>query len=198
MKKEKYPVYLFWSYAAFWIILAIKPVNREVWLLENIPLFIFFPLILWSYFWRQRVSNLSYTLLVIFMAIHTIGAHYTYSEAPFFSEFFGQKLQRDNYDRLAHFSFGLLMAYPLQEFLRKFIKMEGIWNYIVPLTALFSISAGYELFEWGAASLSAPIYADSFLGIQGDVWDAQKDMLLALTGALIAMSFVFFKTNKKR
>ena len=181
-----------------WIILAIKPASRGVWLLENIPVFIFFPLILWSYFKKQRVSNTSYTLLAIFMTIHTIGAHYTYSETPFFSELFGQKLQRDNYDRLAHFSFGLLIIYPLQEFLRKFIKIGGIWSYFMPLAVLFSISAGYELFEWGTASLSAPIFADSFLGIQGDIWDAQKDMLLSLLGALIALSFIFFKTNKKR
>ena len=66
------------------------------------------------------------------------------------------------------------------------------------LSSNFSISAGYELFEWGTASLSAPIFADSFLGIQGDIWDAQKDMLLSLLGALIALSFIFFKTNKKR
>ena len=197
MKKDKYPVWLFWICIVFWIILAINPVSRFVWFLESIPSFVFAPLIIWGY--KKKIfSNVSYTMIALFFIIHTIGAHYTYSNTPFLSEINGVKLQRDYFDRVAHFSFGLLIAFPLREIFMKLMSLKGFWSYQVPWSAVVSLSAMYELLEWGIASVTAPFYANAYLGIQGDQWDSQKDMLLADFGALIAMALTYFKSHKKR
>jgi putative membrane protein len=197
MKKDKYPVWLFWIYIAFWIILAIDPVERVDWFLENILPFIFVPLIAITYK-KCRLSNASYTFLFLFMSLHAVGAHYTYSQTPFLSEFMGQKLERDHFDRVAHFSFGFLLVYPVREFLIKLSGIRSIWSYAFPLSAIVAMSALYELMEWGVASMIAPHHADAWLGIQGDEWDAHKDMLLATIGAFITLTFSYFKSNKKR
>jgi putative membrane protein len=196
MNKKKYPVYLFWIYIIFWIFLAINPVNRFNWFLENILPFIFVPLLVWSHY-KFRISNTSYTFIFVFMCIHAIGSHYTYSETPFLSEFMGVKFQRDHFDRLAHFSFGLLVVFPLRELLMKLAGIKGKWSYILPWNIIVSFSAIYEIIEWGVASIVAPHYAKAFLGVQGDEWDAHKDMLLAALGASITMAAAYFKSNKK-
>ena len=127
------------------------------------------------------------------MILHVIGSHYTYSEVPF-----GYTLQhwlgasRNMYDRLVHFSFGFLLAYPVREMFMRMARVKGFWSYYLPLDLTLSFSALYEIIEWLTAKNVSGAAGLAFLGAQGDVWDAQKDMLMAGIGALIAMCVVAF------
>lgn len=188
----RYQRALFTAFLAVWIWAAIKPLYPHGWLLENYLVFIFVPVIflLGRYF---RLSNVSYTLITIFMMLHVVGSHYTYAEVPF-----GYKLQeilgadRNMYDRLVHFSFGFLLAYPVREMFMRLARVKGFWSYYLPLDLTLSFSAIYEIVEWLTTLNVDSAAGISFLGAQGDVWDAQKDMLMAGIGALIAMLAVAF------
>jgi putative membrane protein len=135
-----------------------------------------------------RLSNLSYTLITVFMILHLAGSHYTYSEVPF-----GYTLQswlgagRNMYDRLVHFSFGLLLAYPIREMFMRLARSRGVWSFYLPLDLTLAFSGVFEIFEWLVAAIVNPEAGMAYLGSQGDIWDAQKDMLLAGFGALLAM-----------
>ncbi|MDO8555653.1 MAG: DUF2238 domain-containing protein [Nanoarchaeota archaeon] len=175
-----------------WTWAAINPLHRDGWLLENYLVFIFIPLIILSvhYF---RLSDISYSLLTLFMILHVVGSHYTYAEVPF-----GFVLQawfdasRNMYDRLVHFSFGLLLAYPIREVFMRVSAAKGFWSLYLPVELTLAFSAVYELIEWGTVVIVDPQAGLAFLGAQGDVWDTQKDMALAGLGALLAMIVVFF------
>ncbi|MGH7179404.1 MAG: DUF2238 domain-containing protein, partial [Tepidisphaeraceae bacterium] len=128
-----------------------------------------------------------------------IGAHYTYSLVPYnqwTKSVFGRELNdifgfsRNHYDRLVHFSFGLLLAYPIRELFMRVAGAKGFWSYYLPLDLTMSFSMLYELIEWGAAVVLGGELGVAYLGTQGDQWDAQKDMALATLGALICMSVV--------
>lgn len=200
MKREtKYQLFLLVIFLAVWIWAAIDPVYPHDWLLENYLTFIGVPLLLITarYF---RLSNLSYTLITLFMILHTIGSHYTYAEVPFgytLQDWFGSS--RNMYDRLVHFCFGFLIAYPMREIFMRIGKQRGFWSYWIPIELTLATSCIYELIEWGVAAIVNPEAGLAFLGSQGDIWDAQKDMALAGVGALIALGIVFFinlKYNK--
>ena len=126
------------------------------------------------------------------MILHVIGSHYTYAEVPF-----GYVLQqwfnasRNMYDRVVHFSFGLLLAYPVREVFIRLTKTKGAWGFYLPIELTFALSAIYEVIEWLTALNVNPSAGLAFLGAQGDIWDAQKDMLLAGIGATITMLIVF-------
>lgn len=185
-----YHVLLLGAFVAVWIWAAIEPKYPDDWLLENYLVFIFVPifLLLARYF---SLSNLSCTLITVFMLMHVVGSHYTYAEVPFgytLQDWFGS--QRNMYDRLVHFSYGLLMAYPLRELFVRVAKVGGVWSYGFPLVMVLSFSAAYEIIEWLVAEWVDPEAGLAFLGAQGDVWDAQKDMVLAVIGAAIAMLMV--------
>lgn len=186
----KYKWFLLITFALFWCWSAYNPVFPEDWLLENYLVFMWVPIIiaLGRYF---KLSELSYTLITIFMCLHVIGSHYTYAEVPF-----GDILQgwfnadRNMYDRLVHFSFGLLLAYPIREVFMRLAKVKGFWGYYFPIDLVLAFSCTYELIEWWSARNVEPSAAMAFLGSQGDVWDAQKDMGLAGLGSLVAMLVV--------
>jgi putative membrane protein len=178
-------------FIATWAWAAWRPVHPDDWLLENYLVFFWVPVILITgrFF---RLSDISYGLITLFMCLHVIGSHSTYAEAPFgyvLQEWLGA--ERNMYDRLVHFGFGLLLAYPVREVLVRIAQLRGFWAYFFPVDITFSISAIYEIIEWKAATFVAPELGLAFLGTQGDVWDAQKDMLLAGTGAIVAMLIVF-------
>ncbi|HKP86758.1 MAG TPA: DUF2238 domain-containing protein [Blastocatellia bacterium] len=177
-------------FLAAWVWAAINPSYRHDWLLENYLVFVFVPVIIFTgrYF---RLSNISYGLITLFMILHVIGSHYTYAEVPFgyvLQEWLGAS--RNMYDRMVHFSFGLLLAYPIREIFMRIAKVRGFWGYYLPLDVTLSFSALYEIIEWVTAITADPEAGLAFLGTQGDVWDAQKDMAMAGTGALIAMVIV--------
>jgi putative membrane protein len=156
---------------------------------------------------RLPLSRISYTALFLFLTLHTIGAHYTYSEVPYdewsravtgrpISDLFGW--ERNHYDRLVHFSYGLLLAYPIRQMLIEVAGVGGVWSYYLPFAVTSSTSADYELIEWGAAAMFGGDLGMAYLGMQGDVWDAQKDMALAALGALLSMILIAIGSSRRR
>jgi putative membrane protein len=174
-------------YALVWVITALRPLDRHDWLLENLLVAAMVAVLVGTYRFFP-LSDLSYVLITLFMTLHAVGAHYTYSEVPlgfWARDVFG--FARNPFDRVVHFSFGLLMAYPIREVFLRVANARGFWAYYLPLDVTLAFSALYEIMEMVIASLVAPGTGDAWLGTQGDVWDAQKDMGLAALGALICM-----------
>ncbi|WP_455206916.1 DUF2238 domain-containing protein [Kaarinaea lacus] len=170
-----------------WILAAIEPINRRDWLLENL-LVVFYSILLTFTYRQFTFSNLSYGLFGVFMTLHIIGSHYTYTETPF--GFWLQSLfdlSRNHYDRIVHFSFGLLLAYPFREFLVRVVQVRIAWSYLLTVITIIAFSASYEIIEAVVAELVSPELGNLWLGTQGDEWDAQKDSALASCGALLAM-----------
>jgi Predicted membrane protein len=178
-----------------WFALAIAPLDRKDWALENALVFVLVPALALT---RNKLplSCISYTAIFLFLCLHEVGAHYTYAKVPYdawFSSLTGSTLngllgfERNHFDRLAHFSFGLLLAYPIREVFLRVAEVRGVWGYYLPLDVTMAMSMLFELFEWGAAELFGGDLGVAYLGTQGDVWDAQKDMALAMLGAIIAM-----------
>jgi putative membrane protein len=179
-----------------WVGLAIDPLYRHDWMLENV-LVVVFVIAMVSSFRFFLLSRVSYTLIFVFLCLHEVGAHYTYAEVPYdnwfrawtggtFNELVGW--ERNNFDRVVHFCYGLLLAYPIREVFIRVVDVRGFWGYFLPLDLTMSTSMVFELFEWGAASLFGGDLGMAYLGTQGDIWDAHKDMALASAGAAIAMS----------
>ena len=187
---SRYHIFLISLFSIVWIWAAINPLYRDGWLLENLLIFLFVPIIflIGKYF---KLSNVSYTLITVFIIMHVVGSHYTYAEMPF-----GYVLQdwtgadRNMYDRLVHYSFGFLLAYPIREIFMRVSKTKGLWSYYFPFELVLAFSGLYEVVEWIAAARVDPAAGLAFLGTQGDIWDAQKDMILASAGALFAMLFI--------
>ncbi len=195
MSHGRYLLTLTLIYVLFWGALAVSPYNRHDWALENV-LVLLAAIILGSSYRLLMLSRLSYTLIFVFLCLHAIGAHYTYALVPYdawFQALTGESLnqllgwERNHFDRLVHFSYGLLLAYPIREMILRVAAMSGFWGYFFPLDITMSTSMIYELIEWLAAELFGGDLGVAFLGTQGDVWDAHKDMALASLGALIAM-----------
>lgn len=201
MKKlgyERYSVILLLLFLGWWVVLAIKPLYRSDWILENVLLLPAAAMLLWG--WRHRLfSRTSHTLIFLFLCLHEIGAHYTYAKVPYdewwqaltgssLNEFMGW--QRNHFDRLLHFLYGLLCAYPMREVFLRVAGVKGFWSYFFPLDVMLSTSALFELIEWAAAEVFGGELGTAYLGTQGDVWDAHKDMALAGLGALIAMVII--------
>jgi putative membrane protein len=178
-------------YIVLWVGLAISPRDRSDWFLENLLVFAGVPVILINHR-RHPLSFFSYVCITLFMSLHAIGAHYTYSEVPLGDWFKGRfGLERNQFDRVVHFSFGLLMAIPVFEMQSRLWARRGWWNFAIPITATLSISSLYEMMEWVVAAHSGQESGTAFLGTQGDVWDAQKDMAIALLGAVLSMLVAF-------
>ena len=178
------------------LVLGIAPLHRADWLLENLLVLAFLAVAGVAHRWMP-LSRLSWLLIFSFLALHEVGAHYTYAEVPYdawFHALFGWTLseqlglERNHFDRLVHFGYGLLLAYPVRELFLRVGDVRGFWGYFLPLDLTMSTSMLYELVEWGAASLFGGDLGTAYLGTQGDEWDAHKDMALASLGALVAMS----------
>ena len=195
MRHRSYVLVLFALLFALWLPLAIAPLHRDDWWLENVLLVAACAGLALTYR-RFPFSRISYALIFVFLCLHTIGAHYTYAEVPYdrwwqaltgstFNELVGWK--RNNFDRVVHFAYGLLLAYPIREVFLRVAGVRGFWGYFLPLDLTMSTSMLYELIEWAAAEVFGGDLGAAYLGTQGDVWDAHKDMALASLGALIAM-----------
>jgi len=179
-----------------WLLLSVSPLDRADWALEN-AIVVVFAVLLASTYKKFPLSRISYTLIFVFLLLHEIGAHYTYAEVPYdewWEKLFGYSLnqslgfERNHFDRLVHFSYGLLLAYPVREVFIRIAEARGFWGYFLPLDLTMSTSMMFELFEWGAAELFGGDLGMAYLGTQGDIRDAHKDMALASLGALIAMT----------
>ncbi|MNK51781.1 Inner membrane protein YjdF [compost metagenome] len=183
-------------FAVLWLALAINPHDRADWALENVLVLAFGGALFFTRRWFV-FSRVSYTLIFLYLCLHAVGAHYTYSLVPYdewwraltghgFNSLVGW--ERNNFDRVVHFSYGLLLAYPIREIFLRVVEVRGFWAYFLPLDVTLSTSALYELIEWGAAEFVGGDLGAAYLGTQGDIWDAQKDMALAALGAAIAMA----------
>ena len=171
------------SFVVAWVWAAIEPLHYADWVLENVLVGLFIVLILFTSKMFQ-FSLFSYVLMTIFMILHIIGSHYTYAEVPWgynLGEWLGT--ERNMYDRLVHLLFGVLFVYPVRELSVRIAKTTGFWGYFVPFMIISSFAGFYEIIEWGAAIAVDPEAGAAFLGSQGDIWDAQKDMLLAIIGS---------------
>jgi putative membrane protein len=192
-----YPRALFWASVGVCVISGFAPHYRADWWLENLVVLVTLPFLIAGYF-RRPFSNGAYTCLFLFLGLHEIGAHYTYSEVPY-EEWWAAvaatplrerfSLQRNHYDRLVHFAYGLLLFRPAKELHATLLNRGGVWLYALTFSFLVSLSAIYELVEGGAALLFAGDLGMAYLGTQGDIWDAQKDMTAAALGALLALAW---------
>lgn len=185
------------SYILLFVLLAINPYARSVWFAENLPIVGIVFILIILYFRGVRFSSLAYVLMSVLIFMHTVGGHYSFERVPFdwFSDLFG--FERNMYDRVAHFTVGFY-AYAFAEWLdqtgavnRRFII------YLLPLTTIAFVAMGYEIVEWWYAALSDPSVGSAFLGSQGDIWDAQKDMLADTQGAITALA-LYGVTRRKR
>ncbi|WP_136483928.1 DUF2238 domain-containing protein [Vibrio sp. H11] len=183
------------AYALVFLFSAIAPSSRSVWIAEIVPVMLILAGIWWTSA-HQRLSKTAYLLMFVWLTLHTIGAKYTFADVPFdwFNHLIGS--ERNNFDRVAHFAIGLY-AYPIAEYLiRK--KLTNAW--IAGMFGLFcimSIAAGYEIIEWWYADLAGGEDGIAFLGSQGDIWDAQKDMLCDTLGALTALLILSWQSARQ-
>ena len=193
-------------FAVIWTALAISPHDRADWALENALVLAFGAALLLTRRWFV-FSRVSYTLIFLYLCLHAVGAHYTYSLVPYddwwraltggsFNALVGW--ERNNFDRVVHFSYGLLLAYPIREIFLRVVEVRGFWAYFLPMDVTLSTSALYELLERGAAATVGSELGAAYLGTQGDIWDAQKDMALAAAGAVLAMALTALVNRRAR
>ena len=173
-----------------WVNSFIGTSDVSNWMLENTLVFLFLGFLLFA--WRKyQFSDLSFLLICVYLCIHVYGSKYTYAENPL-----GFWLQdqfnwsRNHYDRIVHFGFGFLLAYPMRELFLRWFKFPRWVAWFLPIEITMSISSLYELIEWGVADVFFPEQGAAYLGTQGDIWDAQKDVFLAFLGAIIATTIV--------
>ena len=186
------PAILLALYLVEFVVLAIRPYDRGVWVAENLPI-VFIVVFLVVTYRRFQFSNLAYGLMSVLLFLHTIGGHYSFERVPFdyITNFIGA--QRNHFDRVAHFSVGFY-AFAIAEFIERQQLSRSRW-----LTGLFGVFAigtlalGYEVFEWRYAIHADPAAGIAVLGSQGDPWDAQKDMLADTLGAICATLLYFVR-----
>ncbi len=179
-------IYLLFFFVC-WVVTFINTTDRTNWFIENV-LTVIFLLLLTTTYRRFKFSDLSYTLIFVYILLHIYGAEYTYAENPFgywLAETFG--FSRNYYDRIVHFSFGFMLAYPMRDYFKNYMDWPNWVCWILPIEITMSFSAAYELIEWLVADIFFPEQGVAYLGSQGDIWDAQKDMALAFSGAILCM-----------
>ncbi|MFC4263553.1 DUF2238 domain-containing protein [Ferruginibacter yonginensis] len=177
-------------FTSVWVSTLVGTTDMANWLMENTLVFIFLIYLIAS-FKKHQFSDVSYLLITIYLCLHVYGSKYTYADNPF--GYWLQEVlhtQRNHYDRIVHFSFGFLLAYPMRELFLNYFKFPAWVAWSLPIEITLSISAFYELIEWAVADIFFPAQGDAYLGTQGDIWDAQKDIFLAFSGAIIATTIV--------
>ena len=189
------------------VLASINPLEWSSYLLHQFGTLLFLALMLGAYRYRY-VSSRSYVLASLFLIIHIIGARYLYSYVPYddwMDQLFGLRLdelfgwQRNMYDRLVHFSYGLLLFNAMIDISKSVFKVHSVkLLVIIALMINMSSSLLYELLEWSIAMTLSPEAAEAYNGQQGDVWDAHKDMALALLGGLIAAGIMLFQTRQNQ
>lgn len=182
----RYPLLLGLLFSAFWIVLAVSPVSREVWWAENIPVLMVCAFLAATYR-RFRFSGLAYTFMAAWLFLHTVGGHYTFANVPFgwVTDLFG--FERNHFDRIAHFSVGFY-AFALAEYLQRKRLAHPVAVLAFCLASVMALACAYEIVEWWYAVLVGGDAGVEFLGSQGDTWDAQKDMLADTLGAVFALA----------
>jgi putative membrane protein len=181
----------FWIFLV-WVLLvgiwsAYRPHDYFTWFLESFPVIFAIPVLCLTGK-RFPLTPLLYILLSIHAAILMVGGHYTYAEVPLFNWIRDAfNLSRNHYDRVGHLAQGFIPALVAREILlRNSVMKTGKWLFFVVVCICLAISAVYELIECGVALMTGEA-ADAFLGTQGDVWDTQSDMFLALVGSILGL-----------
>lgn len=186
-------------YRLLWLVLfvsCIQPPWMDFLLLQHAPTVVVLVFLGWIVN-RLQISRQSFVAITMFLVMHIVGARYLYSYTPYdelaellfrvrISEVFG--FERNHYDRVVHFFWGFLIVLPIQEVERRYLHLTALISGVLAVEAILATSAVYELLEWAVAEVFATDWAESFLGQQGDIFDAQKDMALALVGATISMA----------
>jgi len=186
-KKSKLPKILLGIFTVAWAILAIKPVRRKDWLLENLLVVVIIPILRFLYK-KKVLSDLSFIFLFVFGIFHIIGSHFTYSKVPI-GNFLGDG--RNHYDRIVHFIFGALLTLPAFEIIKSNFRKSDQWTHATSIGAIFFFGVLYEFMEWFTAMIIDPDAADDFVGAQGDKYDAYKDLGMKLIGSLLCSFFIF-------
>jgi putative membrane protein len=193
--RSPFPAALLGAFVAVWIALAIAPWYRADWLLENVLVFVIVPGLVLAHR-RLPFSNCAYGCLFAFFVLHQLGAHYTYAEVPYdhwievltgrtLSDQLG--LERNHYDRLVHFLYGLLVTPAAMELLDARAPQRGPWRWWLPWFFVVSHATLFEIVEAAAAVVFGGDLGEAYLGTQGDGWDSQKDSALAALGAAITV-----------
>lgn len=179
-----------WCCAVTLAAMAISGFHPEMvidWCLENLLVFVLLTYLVATYK-RFPLSNTSYGLITAFLIFHEWGAHFKYADVPL-GEWMKVWLHttRNHYDRVVHFAFGLFFGYPMHEMYVRYSGMRQRWAYYFPIETAMAFGAIYECIEATVASIVSPDAGEAFVGMQGDMWDAQKDMGLGMVGGAIAM-----------
>ena len=195
---DRFAMLLLAAFVVIWGLLAVQPLYRSAWLLENLLIFVAIPILV-SLHPKLPLSKISYSLIFLFLCLHEVGAHYTYAEVPYNQwlesingKGLNQRLgwERNHYDRLLHLFYGLLITYPVREIVLRVSRAKGFWSYLLPVLVVISTSTIYELLEWVAALVFGGDLGFAFIAIQGDEWDTQKDMTFAAVGSFTAISLI--------
>lgn len=187
---------ILWGFLVWYVVLscwaAYEPVDRQFWVLSSLLPGLFVALLIGTCRYLP-LSPASYALIAAFLTLHTIGVHYTYAEMPM-GDWVSRALHmgRNYYDRVVHFSFGFLLTYPLEELFRLTGRLRGWLVYYLPVMTILGLSGLWEIIESWVARIVHPELGITYLGSQGDVWDAQKDMTAALYGSLLCVGILVF------
>jgi len=185
------------SYVVLWSAMAISPTDWQNWMLASvIPALGLLGLAV-----GRRVlplSAASYALIGAFMTLHTIGAHYTYARVPL-GDWLSPFLEagRNDYDRMVHFAFGLLLSAPIREAFARIGGARGPLLSYLPVITIVGLSSLWEILESWVARIVSPELGAAYLGAQGDVWDAQKDMAAAFYGALVWLALTLWAQRRR-
>jgi putative membrane protein len=189
--QKNYWLWIFLTvFTSIWVNTLIGTNDLNNWFLENTLTVIFMLFLVFS-FRKYQFSDLSYLLICVYLCLHVYGSKYTYAENPFgywLKDYF--HFGRNHYDRIVHFSFGFLLAYPMRELFLRWLKYPKTVSWILPIEITLSISGLYELIEWAVADVFFKAQGDAYLGTQGDIWDAQKDIFMAFMGAILSTTIV--------
>ena len=190
------------------VLASIEPLEWSSYLLHQLGTLLFLALIMLGACRYRYVSSRSYVLASLFLLIHIIGARYLYSYVPYndwTQQLFGIRLdelfgwQRNMYDRLVHFSYGVLLFNAMVDISKTIFNVQSV-KLLIALALMINMSSSllYELLEWSIAMTLSPEAAEAYNGQQGDIWDAHKDMALALLGGLIAAVIMLFETRQNQ
>lgn len=191
-----YRTVLLTIFIVLWAISAIDVPYPADFVWEHVLTVAGLAFLVWLEAKRAPLSNASYTLLFLYFALHVLGAHYTYSEVPYdewsrnlfgtsVSEMFGQTQQRNHFDRLVHFVFGILLLHQMRELVQRGMQVRPMHAIIISGGFLVVLGTLYEILEWLYAVYAGAEAAERYNGQQGDMFDAQKDIVLNIVGTII-------------
>ncbi len=186
-KQNRFIQFCLLGFAITWMSTLMGTTNLSNWFMENTLVIIFLGILMGTYK-KFKFSDLSYLFITVYLCLHVYGAKHTYAENPFGYWLKDQfHFERNPYDRIVHFSFGFMLTYPMRDFFMNKMKFPNWVGWVLPVEITLSFSCLYELIEWAVADVFFPEQGVAYLGSQGDIWDAQKDMFMAFVGAVLIM-----------